>query len=77
MIMNHMICPKCGHDFYTDCNYGTCAACSTHFYASESRTCNANHSFNPVFNITNSAGRPEDIAKTIEIEMRKLNVRTP
>lgn len=39
MTFNHLICPTCGHDFYTDNPYGTCAACGTLFYASESRTC--------------------------------------
>jgi hypothetical protein len=40
MTLNHMICPHCGHDFYTDTAYATCAACQTFFYASASRTCN-------------------------------------
>ncbi len=39
MTMNHMICPTCGHDFYTDAAYATCQACQTHFYASQSQTC--------------------------------------
>ena len=38
--LNHMICPTCGHDFYTNCAYATCDACQRMFYASESRTCN-------------------------------------
>jgi hypothetical protein len=37
MKINHMICPLCGHDFYTDCAYGTCDACQCSFYASDSR----------------------------------------
>lgn len=36
---NHMICPRCGHDFYCDGAYATCDACQTFFYASQSRTC--------------------------------------
>lgn len=40
MKLNHMICPTCGHDFYTECAYATCDACHTHFYASQSRTSN-------------------------------------
>ena len=39
MIINHMICPHCGHDFYTDAAYATCAACQTFFYACNSQTC--------------------------------------
>lgn len=39
MILNHMICPTCGHDCYTECSYVTCAACQTLYYASSSRTC--------------------------------------
>lgn len=37
--VNHFICPTCGHDFYTECAYATCDACSTHFYAAQSLTC--------------------------------------
>lgn len=36
--LNHMICPHCGHDFYTACAYATCDACQTFFYAAASRT---------------------------------------
>ena len=38
MKINLMICPQCGHQFFTDCAYGTCDACQTYFTASESRT---------------------------------------
>jgi hypothetical protein len=37
-IINHMICPTCGHDFYCDCAYATCQACGTFFYAAQSAT---------------------------------------
>jgi len=37
--LNHMICPNCWHDFFTDAAYGTCDACQCCFYASQSRTC--------------------------------------
>lgn len=39
MKINHMICPNCGHDSYTNCDYETCSACNTFFYAAQSRTC--------------------------------------
>ena len=38
MKLNHFICPRCGHDFYTDCAYGICDACQTMFYAGSSKT---------------------------------------
>lgn len=38
MKMNHMICPSCGHDFFTDCAYATCDSCHCMFYASQSLT---------------------------------------
>jgi hypothetical protein len=38
MKINHMICPKCGHDFYVDTAYATCDACGSFFYATESAT---------------------------------------
>lgn len=38
--LNHMICPNCGHDFYTQAAYATCDACQTFFYAAQSQTCN-------------------------------------
>ena len=34
MKLNKMVCPRCGHEFWTDCAYGTCDACQTFFYAS-------------------------------------------
>lgn len=37
--LNHFICPRCGHDFHTDCAYATCDACGCFFYASQSKTC--------------------------------------
>ena len=40
MKLNHMICPHCGHDFYTKSAYATCDACNCFFYASQSKTCN-------------------------------------
>lgn len=36
MKLNKMVCPTCGHEFFTDCAYGTCDACQTFFYASQS-----------------------------------------
>jgi len=42
-VLNHMICPTCGHDFYTDAAYAMCAACQTVFYASQSRTVRQNN----------------------------------
>lgn len=40
MKLNHMICPRCGHDFYVEAAYGTCDACQCFFYAGQSKTCN-------------------------------------
>lgn len=37
MKVNEMICPTCGHRFFTECSYGTCDACQTFFYASQQR----------------------------------------
>jgi predicted amidophosphoribosyltransferase len=42
MILNHMICPGCGHDFQTDASYASCPACKRIFYASESHTVEKN-----------------------------------
>jgi hypothetical protein len=36
MKINHMICPNCRHEFYTDAAYGTCDSCQCCFYASQS-----------------------------------------
>lgn len=41
MKLNHFVCPNCGHDFYSDCAYGTCDACNCMFYACQSKTCEA------------------------------------
>lgn len=47
MKINHMICPRCGHDFYVDAAYGTCDACQCMFYATSSRTANQQHLYGP------------------------------
>lgn len=44
MKLNHMICPNCGHDFYTDVQIARksemfCDLCRCSFWAGESRTC--------------------------------------
>ena len=39
MKLNKMVCPNCGHEFWTECAYGTCDACQTMFYAASSREC--------------------------------------
>lgn len=61
MKLNHMICPRCGHDFYTDCAYGTCDACNTMFYAHTSCTSNPPLDWTirtyPTFTITPSRSR--------------------
>jgi ribosomal protein L37E len=35
VILNEMICPRCGHVSYTECSYVTCAACGVMFYAAQ------------------------------------------
>lgn len=40
--LNHMICPNCGHDFYTESAYATCDGCQTMFYAAQSLTVTSN-----------------------------------
>jgi hypothetical protein len=37
--LNHYMCPKCCHDFYSYETVITCDACGTTFRASDSRTC--------------------------------------
>lgn len=37
---NHMICPNCGHECYTNGRYVECYACMKVFFALDSRTCN-------------------------------------
>ena len=39
MNLNHMVCPNCGHDFYTDAAPAKCDACQCVFCAAQSRTC--------------------------------------
>lgn len=62
MKLNHFICPNCGHDWYEDCSYATCARCNTFFYLSGSQTLPAW----PNFTMLSSAGgyqpRPLDAA---------------
>ena len=36
MKLNRMICPRCGHESWTDCTYISCDSCQTVFYAAES-----------------------------------------
>lgn len=38
LVINHMICPSCGHDFFIQANYATCPACWCFFYTSQSLT---------------------------------------
>ena len=37
MKLNKMVCPRCGHEFWTECASGTCDACQTFFYAAWSK----------------------------------------
>ena len=38
MIVNHMECPCCGHDFFIAASQATCPACGNFFYVQQSQT---------------------------------------